>query len=871
MAQEPQLGSLSAAKRLFARQLAKASGPSGALDVAALEQLVVAAYDQANRDRDRTDRSISLMVGELERAQAHLLDALEVAPQGVALFDAEDRYVLWNQRYTELYQLSADHIAVGMRFEDTLRAGLARQQYLDAVGREEEWLAERMARHAQPQSTFEQRLPNGRWVRVEERRTPDGGSIGVRVDITDLKNREDSFRLLFDANPVPMWVIDRESFKFIAVNDAAVAHYGYSRAQFLNMTILDFRPEEDREAVAGIVNSRRDIVEGNNTFRHRKADGTVIDVSIYRCFFRYQGVDASLVCAIDNTERKRAADDLKRAEQFLNTIVEHVPASLVVKNADDGRYVLANRGAESFYGIPRAQLIGRTAFDCFAQDHAERVRARDQEVVRSGQPMVIEDETLDIPGKGTRLVRSNRVAVFDEAGAARYVLIISEDTTEQKQAQDRIAYLAHHDPLTDLPNRTSLNEVFEATVMGARASAKRFAVLCIDFDRFKEINDVFGPSVGDALIGEMAERMKSAAADAFLARASGDEFVALVNEGAQPESALALAERLQQAAARAYEVAGERLKVGLSIGVAVFPTDGEDAATLLGNANAALHRAKAEGRGNIRFFRPETDQRLREKRALQHDLQAAMKRDEIFLNYQPQTLSDGEVIGFEALVRWQHPVRGLIPPGTFIPIAEESRLITHLGEWILRESCREAALWPKPLRIAVNLSPLQFAYGDLPDLVGAVLRDSGLAPDRLELEVTEGVLIGDSARAIAILRRLKALGVRVVMDDFGAGYSSLSYLQAFPFDKIKIDRSFVMKVHENRQSAVIVRSIIGLCHGLGLTVVAEGVELEEQRMFLARECCDELQGFLFGVPASITDYADLVGRQRAPRLARSAV
>jgi predicted signal transduction protein with EAL and GGDEF domain len=318
------------------------------------------------------------------------------------------------------------------------------------------------------------------------------------------------------------------------------------------------------------------------------------------------------------------------------------------------------------------------------------------------------------------------------------------------------------------------------------------------------------------------------------------------------------------------EIAGHRIAVGVSVGVAIYPHDGADAATLLSNADAALYRAKAEGRGTIRFFAVEMDQQLREKRNLQHDLRSALERGELRLFYQPQATTGGEIIGFEALARWQHAKRGMVPPAEFIPIAEESSLIISIGEWVLREACAEAASWPRPLQIAVNLSPAQFKHGDLPTLVHSILLQTGLSPSRLELEITEGVLIGDFTRALSILRRLKALGVRIAMDDFGTGYSSLSYLQSFPFDKIKIDRSFIANVQSNHQSAAIVRAVIGLARGLEVPVVAEGVETTDQLEFLSQESCSEIQGYLIGKPSPIASYSDMVGRVETVQRGRAA-
>jgi diguanylate cyclase (GGDEF)-like protein len=433
--------------------------------------------------------------------------------------------------------------------------------------------------------------------------------------------------------------------------------------------------------------------------------------------------------------------------------------------------------------------------------------------------------------------------------------------------------MAHHDALTDLPNRAAFVEHLAATLTQAETAGNHFAVLCIDLDRFKEVNDVFGHSIGDALLEDVARRLKEAAGDAFLARLGGDEFTVVVAEGSQPSTAEALADRLLDTVADNLEICGQRLRVGLSIGVAIYPADGADAATILANADAALYRAKSEGRATVRFFDADMDKRLRDRRALQHDLRSAIAQGQLVVHYQPQARIGGEIIGFEALVRWHHPTRGIVPPEAFIPLAEESGLIIPIGEWILREACREAASWSQPLQIAINLSSVQFRHGDLAALVHAVLLETGLSANRLELEITESVLIGDFSRALSILRRVKAMGVRIAMDDFGTGYSSLSYLQSFPFDKIKIDRAFISNVDRNPQSAAIIRAVIGLGRGLDLPVVAEGVETKEQLAFLVSEACQEVQGFLIGKPLPIAHYQDIVGHPGEPQEApfRAAV
>jgi diguanylate cyclase (GGDEF)-like protein len=429
-----------------------------------------------------------------------------------------------------------------------------------------------------------------------------------------------------------------------------------------------------------------------------------------------------------------------------------------------------------------------------------------------------------------------------------------------------LARLAHRDALTDLPNRGAFTEQLEETLEEASASGSTFALLHIDLDEFKEINDVFGPAIGDLLLRAVSYRLQATAGTAFLARMGSDEFSILCLTGGQEPKAASLVEELLAATAGAFEIEGRWLHVSLSIGVATFPDDGTDARTLLGNADAALIQAKAAGRGVAHFFDSATDRPVRETHALQNELRSAVTLNQLVVHYQPQATIEGEIFGFEALVRWQHPRRGLVPPGDFIALAERSGIISEIGEWVLREAAREAASWPSELQISVNLSPIQLSHERLPNLVHSILIETGLRPDRLELEVTEGALIRDPVRGIAILRRLRMLGVRISMDDFGTGYSCLSSLQSFPFDKIKIDGGFVAGLGTRAQSRAIVRAVIGLGRTLDTPVIAEGVETEEQRLFLKQEGCGEIQGYLIGRPAPIAVYAEWAfGTRQAAR------
>ena len=426
------------------------------------------------------------------------------------------------------------------------------------------------------------------------------------------------------------------------------------------------------------------------------------------------------------------------------------------------------------------------------------------------------------------------------------------DLRERRSAEEKIRYLAEHDGLTGLPNRNALQTRLSAALDRVEASGEALAVICVDLDHFKEANDLHGHHAGDAVLVEAARRLHdSVTAPSFAARLGGDEFVVVqITDQDQPSAAAELAGALLETLKEGMSHEGQDLAMAASLGVSLYPDDGRTGEALLANADMALYRAKESGRGAYRFFKREMDETIRERRNLARELRQAIIDEDLVVHYQPQARAcDGEILGFEALVRWRHPARGMIPPLDFIPLAEETGLILPLGEWVLRKSCAEAAQWDKPLSIAVNLSPLQLNQPNLAQLVHEILIETGLSPLRLELEVTESALFKDYQRALDNLRRLKALGVRIAMDDFGTGFSSLSTLQSFPFDKIKVDKSFVENIHRDERATVIVKAVLGLGRSLDIPVVAEGVETDEQLQFLRGEDCAEVQGYAIGRPA----------------------
>jgi diguanylate cyclase (GGDEF)-like protein/PAS domain S-box-containing protein len=695
--------------------------------------------------RANRNRPVSAEVGEIMRMRAEaeaavaearksherLREAIDILPQGIVFLDADGRYILWNKKYSEIYSRSSDLFEYGVRLQDTIRIGVERGDYPEAIGREEEWIAERLTRLYQPGERHEQVLADGRCILIEERLTEDGGVIGLRVDITELKQREASFRLLFDSNPIPMIVCALDDERILGVNAAAVEHYGYSRAEFEKLTIRSVQAFESEPPWVG---ERSSDEQAARTWKHVRADGTLIDLAIYSRHLMYGDQPAVLLALMDITERKRA--------------------------------------------------------------------------------------------------------------------------------EARLAFMAQHDSLTGLPNRNLLRQNMDEILLHTRRSSDKAAVLVLGIDNFKAVNDSLGHGIGDKLLRAVAKRLRSTLREEdTLARLNSDEFAIVQSGLTRPDDAVLLARRLLEAIGDPYLFDGHSIVIGASIGIAMAPGDGDESEKLLKNADMALSRAKNDSRGTFSFFEAGMDARAQSRRKIEADLRDAIQNEVLRPYYQPLIdLATGRITGFEALVRWPDPERGMISPAEFIPVAEDTGLINGLGGLMLRRACADAALWPEDVRVAVNLSPLQFRTGNLLSIVMDALKQSGLSPKRLELEITETLLLEKSGQVLATLHALRALGVRISMDDFGTGYSSLSYLRSFPFDKIKIDQSFVRDLAANRDAQAIVRSIISLGVGLGVTITAEGVETEAELNCLRNEGCHEAQGFLF---SQARPNADVVGMLKA--------
>jgi diguanylate cyclase (GGDEF)-like protein len=544
----------------------------------------------------------------------------------------------------------------------------------------------------------------------------------------------------------------------------------------------------------------------------------------------------------------------------LQVAITNMPIGLCMVDKAE-RLIVCNSSYAEMYRLP-AELVraGSPLNEIYHRQIAMEV------IPRPGSPECNADTLVcaarrDRVFKIVKLRDGRTISINMQAMAAGGWVAVHEDITERRRAEERIRHMARHDALTDLPNRLQFKEQFtEALKRVARRES--VAVLCLDLDRFKCVNDTLGHAVGDLLLKQVSRRLFECVRKTdFVARFGGDEFAMVQAGSEQPQGATAMARRIIEALSAPYEVESHQIIIGVSIGIAVAPSDGADTDILLKNADMALYRAKNDGRGTFRFFEPAMDTRVQARRSLELDLRKAVLQNEFELFYQPiLDIGRNEVTGFEALLRWQHPKRGIVSPADFVPLAEEIGLIDPIGVWVLRQACQEAATWSPHIRVAVNLSAAQFRKPELLlEAVTSALALAGLSPNRLELEITETVLLIETEAVLATLHKLRALGVRIAMDDFGTGYSSLSYLRSFPFDRIKIDRSFIEHVSDEASSLAIIRAVTSLGNSLGIAITAEGVETSEQLHRVHAEGCSEIQGFLFSPPRPASDLAALLG------------
>lgn len=677
-----------------------------------------------------------------------------------------------------------------------------------------------------------------------------------------LQEQLEFMQRLIEAMPQPIYFKDAAG-RYLGVNAAWERFFDVARERCLGRTAAEVLPAAAAEAEA-----RQVVSDGPGTSVEAAipmADGAVRKVMYNQAAFTSGEGEAGGVIGLitDITALKDVEARLRESEARFRDLAE-LSSDWFWEQDEQYRYTDVAARVEQL-DVTAGGFIGRTCWDMPVTGVSEETWAAHRATLDARDPFT--DFTYQRQnGRGElRTITVSGKPVFDEDGRFRGYRGTARDITRTRQAEEQIRHMAHHDALTGLPNRVLLYDRLEQLIHRARRDGSRFGVLFIDLDRFKIVNDTLGHKVGDQLLRVVAERILGCLREAdTVARIGGDEFVVLLVDCDEAPRAAQVAQKLVDALARAFDLEGYELYITPSIGISLYPGDGEDTQTLMSNADAAMYHAKETGRNNFQFFTRQMSIAAHHRLGLEHDLRHALERHEFFLYYQPQVdLRSGAIIGFEALLRWRHPERGLVPPSVFVPIAEETGLIIAIGDWVLATACAQARAWIEMghphLQVSVNCSAQQFRRDDYVARIAATLREHHLPASTLELEITESVIMQHTEQVLVHLKELHDMGVKLSLDDFGTGYSSMSYLKRFPIQKLKIDQSFVRDITADPDDAAIATAIIVMAHSLGLTVMAEGVETRQQLAFLKSLKCDQAQGYYFSAPVSSNEFELLLG------------
>ncbi|MBR0666430.1 EAL domain-containing protein [Roseomonas hellenica] len=802
----------------------------------------------------RMEAARGAVASELHEQHRRFDAALNNMTHGLVMFDEDLNLIVCNKRYLEHYGFSPDVVKPGIGVRDLVEysVGLGNPHHLSVDDR----LAELRARLRPGRPVSFQRVLRDRVIKLLYEPMPHGGWVAVHEDITEQERAARELReqhRRFDAalnNLILGLAMFDEALNLLVCNRRYLDMYGLS-------------PEVVKPGA-----SMREILEHSATLGNLGADSAELRVARLRAGLRpaqpvsyrrfvhdrifkatYEPMEHGGWVAIheDVTEQERADEALHEQHRRFDAALNNMAHGLAMFD-EDLNLLVCNRRYLDLYGLsPEVVKPGAAMRDIVAHSIAlGNYVGVDPDAIVAGYIRHLEaGERITY----RELPDGRTIEIVYETMAHGGWVVMHEDVTLRRRAEQRIAHMAHHDALTNLPNRTLFRDRMAEGLTQAMATGEPMAVLCLDLDRFKAINDTLGHPVGDKLLRAVSDRLNAAIGpEGTIARLGGDEFAILLS-ATHSQAVEALAERMVRVMDASFMIDGHEVSTGLSIGIAMAPADGSTADHLMKCADLALYKAKSEGRGAYRFFDPDMSARVEARRALELDLRQALPAGEFHLVFQPQVRASNQALtGFEALLRWSHPRRGPVPPAQFIPVAEETGLILPIGEWVLHQAFREAARWPEAIRISVNLSPVQLRGRGFADMVKAALDAAGLAPGRLELEITEAVLLGNDEATTAELHDLRALGIRIAMDDFGVGYSSLSYLRSFPFDKIKIDRSFIADLDRNKDNAAIIRAIADLGASLAIETTAEGVETPEQLATIRHCGCTEVQGYLIGRP-----------------------
>jgi diguanylate cyclase (GGDEF)-like protein len=828
-----------------------------------------------------TDRTKSQFVGhnsdDLRTLLALHAIALGTMSHGLCILDADGRLVLFNQRFLEITNLSSDTVCIGMSFRAVLELGVARGHY--ARGTFNETWCECKDQLAQGSPfVLRHRLGGGDTTAFNFQPVPTGGWVAVCSDAiehaqtsAELKHQIDRLHqavshmsqglCLFDADE--RLVLRNEQYLRIYGFDPAIVKPGITYRQ-----ILDYAVKCGKHPTLGteeLYDRCISMVRRPDSASHRLnlADGKVVETT-----FRSIANGGWVAVHEDVTARLSQQATLHERNLLLDATLDNMAHGLCAYDRDL-RLIVANRTYLQIYGLtPDEARPGTTLRELMQNSidrgiHVSGITA--EQMFEDYKHRLIENK---VPVLHRELADGRIIAVRHQPMANGGWVGTYEDITERCRVEAHIARLARHDALTDLPNRLMFRESMSEALARVGTKADSLAVICIDLDNFKTVNDSLGHPVGDKLLQWVGTRLHGAVEDGnIIARLGGDEF-AILHSVDGTGSAARLARRLIEAISEPATIEGHEINARLSLGIAMAPDDGMDGDQLVRFADLALYRAKAEGRNTFRFYEPEMSARIQSRRSLELDLRRALAAGEFSIMYQPQVaLATNNLTGMEALMRWTHPERGPVPPAEFIPIAEETGLIVPFGEWVLQQACAEALRWPDPIRVAVNLSPVQLRNRGFVTTVTRTLAATGLPAQRLELEITEAVLMQNDEVVLTILHQLRGLGVRVAMDDFGTGYSSLNYLRSFPFDRIKIDRCFTTDVDRDRSGEAIIQAIATLGTSLGIATTAEGIETADQLDLVRRAGCTEGQGYLISRPRPAAELPTVIADFRRDRAA----
>lgn len=671
-------------------------------------------------------------------------------------------------------------------------------------------------------------------------------------------------RKLFEALPDSVVLIDNATLCAVEFNQAAHEHLGYMAEEFASLSLSDYEtiesPEETHRRMETIMREGRDSFETI----HRAKDGTLFNMWINVVAVELGGKPYMIAVYRDITEQKKAAKALEEQSTFLRTLLDNIPDLVFAKDME-GQYIAGNKMFESFFGAKESDIIGKTDFDFVAPELAQFFRDNDKAAISAGRPRNNEEYLKFADGSYEGMFEVTKVPMRDGSGSVSGLLGIARDINQRKLYEEQLETLANYDPLTGLANRALLQSHLQSSIEKAKRHQTQMALLMFDLDRFKDINDSYGHSAGDELLQMVSKRFSERLREGdMISRLGGDEFAVVIENIVRPEDAGKLAEEMIGALAQEYRLSGGAvIHVGSSVGIAVFPNNGIDSSTLLQHTDAALYKAKSEGRGVYRYYTDELTDSARQRIECETRLRRAVINQEFEVYYQPQVhIATGRIVGAEALIRWNDPMRGLISPVEFIPIAEETGLIGDIGEWVLNETCRQGKIWLDQghrLTLAVNLSAHQVRHQNIPQIVDKALENSGYPASRLELELTESALMQREEETVEMLHTLRARGIRLAIDDFGTGYSSLSYLKRFPIDVLKIDKSFVDDIPFESDDMAIVTAIIAMGQALGFQVLAEGTERIEQIDFLKEKGCTMYQGYFKSPPIPAGEFIKLLG------------